>query len=93
VISLEVTLNGGAVVCTSTSFSDCSYPGGAPAIEIIVDYGDGSGPAVWSQSAPLNIFQHEYSFAGAFTIAVQGAMIHALWQSGVPSLSYFFYSG
>ena len=49
--------------------SDCG--GAAPPLEIVVDYGDGSGGASWRQDSMVDVFTHIYTVPGTYGISVK----------------------
>ncbi len=77
IMELSITFNPGAnaVVCSSADFMYCGRTGTPqpppPPVEITVDFGDGSGQAVWHEDAPTNIFQHRFAAPGTYYVAVK----------------------
>lgn len=69
---------GAAKVCVEQASApappiDCaSTPGAVPPLEVVVDYGDGSGPVTWSRENTVDVWSHEYSRPGLYAISVVG---------------------
>ena len=59
-------------VGTDTSNPTCaaSGTGDLPPLEIIVDYGDGSGANTWTRGNMLELWSHVYTRPGEYHIAV-----------------------
>lgn len=68
-LELEMTTTIGVYVCSSTNV-DCNDSGNIPPLEILVDYGDGSGTALWTQYQRRDVWSHVYTTAGNYTIFV-----------------------
>ena len=41
-----------------------------PALDILVDYGDGSGSSTWTRENPINVFKHTYSSPGTYNVFI-----------------------
>ena len=49
---------------------DCQNDGSTPPVEIIVDFGDGSGEQKWERENIQDVWTHSYSQPGIYTIFV-----------------------
>ena len=63
---------GTAFTCEKDSHECFSAASAMPPLKITVDYGDGSGSAVWTRERPINPWSHVYTRPGTFNIYVVG---------------------
>ncbi|XP_059083429.1 uncharacterized protein LOC131880752, partial [Tigriopus californicus] len=68
-LKLSMTAIVGSYVCSSSNL-DCNDNLNVPPLEFLVDYGDGSGTALWTQYERLDVWSHVYTTAGNYTIFV-----------------------
>ena len=64
---------------TNNSNPTCQSGTDLPPLEILVDYGDGSGPNTWTRGNMLELWSHVYTRPGEYYIAVH-SMSHKLLQ-------------
>ena len=67
-VYLNVTF--GYFYCHASKPNCISLAGDLPPVTILVDYGDGSGIALWSRENPQDLWLHSYATAGTFTIMI-----------------------
>ncbi len=44
------------------------FNGTMPPLDILVDFGDGTGARKWTTQHPVNVWQHRYSRPGTYTV-------------------------
>ncbi len=74
-VFLTVTI--GEYECT-TSNPDCDLTNILPAVDIYVDYGDGSGTVQWTRENAQDLWRHQYRQAGDYNIFVMSTILMAL---------------
>ena len=63
----------GDYYCHAANPNTCSSPAGnLPPVKITVDYGDGSGSAIWTRENTQDLWRHAYVRAGTYNIAIVG---------------------
>ena len=66
----------GDYYCHAANPDTCSSAAGnLPPVNISVDYGDGSGVALWTRENRQDLWRHAYVRAGIYNIAIVGEFL------------------
>ena len=66
-----------AAATDTSPTKDCQNDGSTPPVEIVVDFGDGSGEQKWERENIQDVWTHIYSQPGVYTIFVM-SMEHSI---------------